>query len=223
MGFVFGPSWFYGMDTSFGIVATLVTFLIAVYSFRVFLLTRLRRYMYISLAFLFLCGSYVIKAIADYMVFNHLTRRIPNVIETVSKVVEMPVLFNLGLLVYIFLSLAGFLILVAVYMRIQSIRVLTLLFLLVIVLAFLSQSTFVAFHITLFIMLLFIVLHLLSNHIQKNRLNTFFTLFSFACIFIAQVFFVLLSIDPVYYVVGQCLQLFGFILLLINMIIVLRK
>ncbi len=223
MGFVYGPGWFYGMDASFEVVAMLVTALIGLYSFRVFLLTKLRRYVYFTLAFLSLSASYFIRSVADFVVYTHLTKRIPNVIAAVSGVVELPSLYSWAYLAYLFLGIGGFLILAAVYMRIKNLMTISLLFLLVVVLAYISQSRHIAFHLAAGAMLFFIVLHHVRNHSRKRTFTSFLVLYSMACLFVAQVFFMLLGIDAVYYAVGHVLQLVGFVLLLANMVVIFRK
>jgi len=223
ISFVFGPSWFYGLDSGFELLVMLITLIIAVYSFRIFLLTKLRKYLYFTLAFVLISGSYLLKAIGDYIVFNSLIGRMPNVVAAVSKVTPIPNLYSMGILAYIFLTFAGFMILVAIFMRINKVRTVSLLFILVFILAVLSQNKFIAFHLTLFIILLYIVIHLYLNHTKKRTLNSFIVLYGMTSLMTAQVFFLLLNIGASYYVVGHVLQLFGFLLLLLNMILVLRK
>jgi len=223
MGFVFGPSWFYGLDSTFEFVALFVTLFIAFYTFRVFLLTKLRKYLYFTLAFLFISISYFIRATLDYLVYTSLLGRVPNLTAAVSTVAKIPTLYSLGSLAYIFFIFAGFMILVAIFLRIKSFITVSLLFILVLILAFLSQNRYFAFHITMFVLLFYVVVHLLKNHARTRTINSFLVLYSMAAIMVAQVFFFLLTLGPFYYVVGHGLQLFGFVLLLVNMILVFRK
>jgi len=222
MSFMFGPRWFYGLDSGFELIAMLITLFIAIYSFRIFLLTKLRKYLYFTLAFILISVSYLLKSIGDYIVFNSLVGRMPNLVSAISKVTPLPNLYDIGILAYIFLMFAGFMILVAIFMKIKSIRTVSLLFIFVLILAFLSQSRFIAFHLTLFIMLLYIAVHLLFNHAKKRTFNSFLVLYGMASLMVAQIFFILLMVGPFYYVVGHVVQMFGFLLMLINMLLVLK-
>jgi len=223
MGFVFGPSWFYGINSGFSLFAMLVTVFIAFYSLRVFLITKYRKYLYFTLAFLFISISYLIQAAGNYVVYSHLIGRIPNVTEAISTIVQLPTFYSMGYIIHVFLMFAGFMILVAIFLRINNIKILSLLFALILILSFLSQSKFAAFHITLFVMLLFIVIHLFNNYSKKKTVSSFLVLYSIICLMISQVFLFLVIINKFYYVIGHILQLVGFTLLLLNMVLVFRK
>lgn len=223
MGFVFGPSWFYGLDAVFEFVAMLVTLFIAVYSFRIYLIAHEKRYFYFTLAFASIAASFAIRAVADYLAYSSLLGRIPNVVSLVSNVATVPALHSFAYLMYVFLILAGFMILVAIFMRIDRISVLSLLFVFILILTALSQSIFIALHLTLFVMLAYIVLHLFGNHRRIKNVNSFLVLYSMSGLLAAQVFFMLTGLDKLYYVVGHCLQLAGFLILLGNMVLVLRR
>jgi len=223
MAFVFGPKWFYGLDAGFEVIASVATLLIAFYSFRVFRLTKLRKYLYFMLAFLLISGSYFLRAVADYTVYSSLIGHIPNITSAITNVAPIQTYYSLGILAFMVLSFAGFMMLVALYIGITSYRTVALLFLLAILIAFLSVNKFVAFHATLIIMLLFIVARLSINFGRKKRASSFLVLYGMSCLLAAQLFFFLLSFDVVYYVVGHVVQLFGFILLLLNMIIIFNK
>jgi len=223
MGFTFGPSWFYGIDSVFEIVAMFITLFIAVYSIRIYFLSKLKKFLYFTLAFLFLSASYFIRAIADYVVYSSLTAHIPNLMLTVQTIAPLPAIYSFVYLIYVFLTFAGFMILVAIFMRIRKVQTVSLLFALVLVLALFSQSRFLAFHLTMIILLLYIVVHLLHNYIKKGTISAFFVLLSMISLLIGHVFFYLSSFDRLFYAVGHVLQLSGFLLLLINMFLVLRR
>ncbi len=223
MGFVFGPSWFYSIGFGFGIFSFLVTLLIAFYSLKVYNITRDRRYLYFTLAFLSVTASYIIRAAADYVAYTHLIGRIPNITQALSKVASISLLYSIAYFIHVFLMLAGFMILVAVFMRIDNIRTVSLLFILLLFISFLSQSTFFAFHVSMIIMLLYIVIHLFHNHSRIRRVNSFIVLYSMLALLVSQVFLVLVNLDRIYIVVGNVLQLAGFVLLLLNMVLVFRK
>jgi hypothetical protein len=219
---IFGPSWFYGLDSSFEFVAMFITLFIAIYTFRIYLLMRQRKYAYFTLAFVMISMSYFIRGATDWLAYTHFLGKIPNVTAAVSKVAAISSLHSLGFLVHIFLMLAGFMILVAVFMGITDFPTVTLLFTFSIILTALAQSKFNAFHLTLIVMLLFIVLHLVRNYRRTKTLNAFLVLYAMAALLASQVFFLLIAVGPFYYVVGHALQLVGFLLLLTAMVLVLR-
>lgn len=223
MVFVFGPSWFYGFDALIDIIILLITLFIAIYSFRIYLLAHDRRYLYFTLAFFFISLSYSIRAVTDWLVYTSLLGRIPNVMEAVSKVATVSTLHTLGFLAYVFLMLAGFMILVAIFLRINNVKIVSLLFIFVILLTALSQSVVIAFHLTLLVMLLYIVAHLFINFREHRSINSFLVLYSMATLLTAQALFVVFTFYRPCFVVGQILQLAGFLFLLVNMILVLKR
>ena len=223
MGFVFGPEWFYGTAAVFEFIVMLITLFIAVYSFRIYFIVNDRKYLYFTLAFLFIAASFFIRAVTDYMASTHLIGRMPNVVAAVSTVATVPQLHSLGYLAHVFLMFAGFMILVAIFLRIHSVMILSLLFIFIIVLTALSQSKYYAFHITLIVMLIYIVLHLLRNYVSRRKLSPFLVLYSMACLLVAQIFFMFVFADKLYYVIGHIIQMAGFLLLLFSLMLVLRR
>jgi hypothetical protein len=223
MSFVFGPSWFYGLDSGFGVLEMLITLVISVYTFRIYLLTRLRKYLYFTLAFLLISGSLAVRAAGDYVVYTSLIGHVPNLVAAVNTVTSIPVLYSLGIIAFMVSGFAGYLILLAIFLRIDSFRSVTLLFILAILIAVFSTDKFVAYHLTMLLMLLLIVIHLLANHLRKRKLGSFLVLYSMSSLLAAQVFFFLMGRGSLFYIGGHTLQLFGFFLLLINLVMVLRK
>jgi len=223
MAFVFGPKWFYGLDAGFELIAAVATLLIAFYALRVYKLTKLRKYLYFMLAFVLISGSYILRAVADYTVYSSLIGQIPNITSALQAVAPIQNFYSTGVILFMVLSFAGFMMLVALYMGIQSFRTVTLLFLLAILIALLSVNKFIAFHATLIVMLLFIVAHLSSKFGKRKRASSFLVLYGMSSLLAAQLFFLMLGLGAIYYVVGHVLQLFGFILLLLNMMIVFNK
>jgi hypothetical protein len=219
---IFGPSWFYGLDSSFEFIAMFITLFIALFTLRIYLLMRQRKYLYFTLSFVMISVSYFIRGATDWLAYTHFLGKIPNVTAAASKIAAIPTLHSFGFLFHIFLMLAGFMILVAVFMGITDFLTVSLMFTFAIILTALAQSKFMAFHLTLIVMLLFIIFHLIRNYQRTRTLNAFLVLYSMTALLAAQVFFMLITIGPFYYVVGHALQLVGFLLLLLTMILVLR-
>jgi hypothetical protein len=122
-----------------------------------------------------------------------------------------------------FLMFAGFIILVAIFMRVRDKKLLSILFVFILILTAFGQSKFITFHLTILVMVIFIVFHLLRNFQKSKSLKAFLVLYSMASIMVAQLFFIMILFNPYYYIVGHVLQLIGFLMLLLNMILVFRK
>lgn len=220
MSFVFGPKWFFGLDSGFEVIVAVITLLTAIYSLKVFFITKYRKYLYMTLAFIFISASYLLRAAGDYIVFSRITGRLPNVTAAISTVMTVPTFYSLGIILHIFLMFSGFMILVALFLRIHNIRALSLLLALSFILAIFSRDAFVTYHVTLLIMLFYIVIHTINNYSKRRNFKSLLVAFSMSSLFAAQVFFLMLSLSPMYYVIGHCVQMFGWLMLLFNLILV---
>ena len=223
MNYLFGPDFFYGLDAGFELIVMLITLFIAFYSLKSYLITRARPYLYFMLAFLSIAFSYLIRAVIDWLAYTSLIGRMPNVTAALSHVISLPVLHDLGFLAYMFFAFGGFMILLAVYLEITDIWVVAVFLVAAFLMAVLSKSQFLAFHMIMMVMLVFIVIHLMKRYSMNKNFNKFLVLYGFFSLLAAKLFFVLIFFSPFYYIVGHGLQLFGFLLLLFNMLLVMRK
>jgi hypothetical protein len=223
MEYLFGPDWFYGLDAGIELVVMLITLLIAFYSFRVYLVARQRVYIYFTLAFLSISLSYLFRAAIDWIAYRSLLGRMPNLAAALSSFVTLQQLYDLGFLAYIFFAFAGFMMLLAIYVGITRYGTVALLLALALGLAMVSKNAFLAFHIMMLSMLLFIVVHLVRNYARGHSFSKFLVLYGFSCLLAAQAFFILVLYRRMFYIVGHSLQLFGFVMLLFSLALVLRK
>ena len=60
-----GPVWFFGVDASLEAFATLIAFSVAIASFKVYRMTREKRFAYFTASFVLLTLSFLARAITD--------------------------------------------------------------------------------------------------------------------------------------------------------------
>jgi hypothetical protein len=223
MEYLFGPNWFYGLDIGFELIVMLITLLIAFYSLRIYLVARQRVHIYFTLAFLSIALSYLFRAAIDWVAYRSLLGRMPNLEAAISRFMTLQTLYDTGFFAYIFFAFAGFMILLAVYVGITRYRTVALLLVVVLALAIISKNAFLAFHMILIVMLGYVVYHLFRNYAEKKSTSKFLVLYGFSCLLAAQAFFVLVVYRRIFYIAGHSLQLFGFTMLLLSLVLVLRK
>jgi hypothetical protein len=224
-----GPSWFYGLDYYFELLAFLITLIIASYSLRIFTLTWDRKYLYFMLSFLAISSSYLIKAAMDWVIFRNLVPNVPNLAQAVSTVVPLPSLHSFVVVISAFLLLSGFLLLVSIYLGLKDAKMLFGLEGFLVVLTVFHGFIFpdviylLVVHLFLIIILMLIVIKQAQNFSRHKNLNTFLVAGGFSLIFLAFIGYFMIKWLSYMYGVGHVLQLAGYLMLLGNVILVLKK
>jgi hypothetical protein len=219
---VFSPVWFYGKDIVIDIVSIVVLFLIAFFSFRYYRLdTKKKNYIYLALSFLMIGISFIFKILTNFTIYYKVleTRHFGLFTFTYETLKQSDTLFFIGFLLYRLLMLFGLYVLYTIYYK-QSKSNMLLVFYLIIISTYFSQSAYYIFHITSFIFLVLLSLHLLTDF-KKKPATAKLLASSFIIITISNLFFVFVNLNLLFYVISEIIQLIGYILLLITFIMVL--
>ncbi len=217
---VFSPIWFFGYDNIIDLISIAVTFLIGFYSFRIYKLTSKKNYFYLYLAFLLLGVGLVIKSFANLGLYFDFLHRI-GVVDTRLFGYQIPVL---GLFLYVLFSLLAYLILIALTLKLKGKRIISLLFLLVILTVLLAKNSFMFFHLISGIFLLAYVVPYFYDNYRSVKTNMAFLVFScFLLLGLGHLFLSLVFFSEQFYVTGVILQMLGYLMLLINLFLVLKK
>ncbi len=201
-----GPQWFFGMDASLEAAAAVIALLIAISAFKIFRVTKDKKYFYFMGSFILLLLSFLSRAFADV------------VVEGI--IVKVPdgwggLIFFLGYLSHIFLALAAYLILFAVTYKITDKRVLSLIFLLLIPGLLLSGSYFLSFYVSSALFLVYITYAYFKNCCKVKRWASRLVFVGFVFITLAQIFFLLDAVTKRQgYVLAQISQGLGYLTLL---------
>lgn len=223
--FVFSPSWFSGIDSLFELVTVIVTMLIAIYAHKIYKLTQEKKYRFFSYSFLLISISYIIKILMDVSVYYPTTKIVKiGILTVVTHTFErLDAFYSIGYFVLRFLLLLGLLGIFLVLEKREDWKSAFLLIYLAFVSALFGNYLYHVFHITtsLFLLLIFVYYH--NNYMNYKSKNSFFVASSFFLIFVSQLIFIALSLHPVLYVVGESIQLLGYLLLLFTFISILKK
>ncbi len=226
VNFVFTPQWFYGKDIIIDIVSIFVLSLIAFFSIKYYRIERKNKnYLNLAVSFLLIAFSFVFKILTNFTIYYHVleTKTVGLYTIIYHTVAVSDMLFFLGYLLYRLLILIGLYILYSIYQKNQPKSNIFLIVFFILISTYFSQSAYYIFHLTSFVFLSMITMQYYSNHKKNKQLTAKLLTSSFTIIGISQVFFMFAGIKEVLYVIAEIVQLFGYLVLLMTFIKVLRN
>ena len=224
--YVFSPKWFYGFDSVIESIAVLVSILLVYYSYKCFKLTREKKYLYFSTAFLSLTFAFIVKIIGTLAIYKPTITRTP-LGSSIHQAFTNLTPYNLNaiaLVMHYFFMLLGFIILFLIISRLtwknQGVIVLLLYF--TVLTTWLSIVHYQLFYVTSFVLLLLITYSYYQNYREIKSEKARFVTIAFGILLISQAFFVFAIYSGTIYVLAELIQLLGFIYLLIPFILIFK-
>ena len=135
----------------------------------------------------------------------------------------LPLPFKILLLIYAACELIGLMTIILVIYEEKKTPIVSLLFLLAATALFITSSVYVAVHLFAFIFLLLITVYFAKNFLDKPGLLSGTVGAGFGLIMLSHAFFLLIGISGLFYLLGHLFRLAGFLMLLVNYILVLKK
>ncbi len=225
MAYVVGPSWFYGIDYVFDLVSVIVGLLICYFAYRTYRYTSQKKYLYFSASFFLIALAFISKILATIPVYSKELK-----VETVGLVTVTSHMINkvtwinqFGISIARFLMLFAFLILLMVSLKIRDKKVIALFIYFLIISTVLVSASYLVFHVTLLIMLSILYLNYRKNYLRVKSKNAKMVMYSFLAILISQVFFIFEGLTENFYVIGETMQLIGYLMLLFAIIKMMLK
>ena len=86
-----------------------------------------------------------------------------------------------------------------------------------------SHNSYFVFHLTAMLLLLIVTYHYHLTFRSKKNYNTMLLMISFFMIALSHLLFIFETIQPIYYVVAELFQLFGYFMLLLTFILILKN
>ena len=225
--YVFSPKWFYGFDSIIELIAIIVCVLLVYYSYKCFKLTKERKYLYFSTAFLSLTIAFIAKIIGTLAIYKPIITRSAlgsSIHQTFTGLT--PYYINaLAFVVYTFFILLGFMILFLIISRLtwKNQRVVALLVYFVFPATWISVIHYQLFYVTSFVLLLVITYSYYMNYREIKTEKAGFVVIAFSILLVSQAFFVFAVYSGIIYVLAELIQLLGFVYLLIPFILIFKK
>ena len=215
--YLHGPEWFFGVDASLETLATIIALFVAVASFKVYRMTREKKYAYFTASFVLLTLSFLARALTDSLLEDVFDKIVGDQIFIIPQKYA-PVLFFSGYVTHILLALAAYVILFLITHKITDKRVISLIFLILVPSMLLSGSYFLSFYGLSIIFLGFITYAYYQNYKKVCKLPSCFVFIAFLFLTIAQVMFLLEAVYKPLYVVAHVTQAAGCVVLLFALI-----
>jgi hypothetical protein len=215
----FIPDWFLSFGIIFELAFALITLFVSIYSFRVYRLSEQKKSRTFGIAFLLISISYFIQFFINLAIIAELNEKVLSVMEfrnliTLDNIAIFfhMIFFIFGLITLIYMILGG----KNRFIYIISLVVSTLFI-------FLSANNMAFFYVFSSLLLIFILSDYAGNYIKNRNGKTLLVMVAFFCLLVGHLDFIFLVNSPIFYVVGNVLELAAYILILINLIRVIKK
>lgn len=215
--YLHGPKWFFGADASLMAFAALIAFCVAFAAFRLYRMTRERKYAFFTASFVLLTFSFLARAATDTLL-EGLVYSVPEYLAGF--------IFLYGYVVHILLALTAYVVLIIITHKITDLRVIALLFFIMIPSMLLSGSYYLSFYGLSMILLAFIATAYYQNYKKVCSTASCLVFIAFVLLAFAQVQFLLegfriaalASVKPHLYVTAHITQATGFLFILFALI-----
>ncbi|MDP3698142.1 MAG: hypothetical protein Q8R47_01005 [Nanoarchaeota archaeon] len=220
----FTPGWFNGYDLLFDSIGLVVALLIAAYSWRVYKFNRENRFMYFSLAFLFVSVSLAFKIFTSGVVYYFPVR------ETVAQVIGSAagprlkysaLFYRAGFFFQMASMLLAWLVIFLVSQKSRArltkfyeVSQIGLFMYLLLLVSIISNFDYKVFYLTSSVLLSLIVLNYYKNYITTRKNSALKVMAAFLFILAGNLISVFVFLQDGSYVVGEILALVGFLILL---------
>jgi hypothetical protein len=224
--FAFSPQWFFGIDSFFEFLSLAIIALISIYCYWCYVKWDApKSYQFMSYAFLAMVLGFFFKIMTNItVVYENITHQeVGPLLLTITSVKQSDIFLLVGTSLFYFLFLLGLLIVfLVVYKQYDKHTTLLLLYFIAII-TFFSQYSYLVFYLTTTTLLGLIFNKYWKNFLKKKSKNSLLLALSFFTLIISHLIFVFVFVNLQLYVVAETLQLFGFILLLLTFISVIKK
>lgn len=220
MAYVVGPTWFYGIDYVFDLVSVIVGLLISYFSYKTYRYISQKKYFYFSASFFFVALAFISKILATIPVYSkELKVEEVGLVTVTSYMINKVTWINaLGISIARLIMLFAFLILVLVSLKIKDKKIIALFMYFLVISTTLVSASYIVFHVTLLLMLGILFLNYRKNCLRVKSLNAKLVMYSFLALLVSQIFFIFEVLVKHFYVIGETIQLIGYLMLLVAII-----
>lgn len=207
----------YQLDEFFGLIALIVTLLISFYSYKIYSFSKRDQYLLFAASFFLISVGFFLKLIFDIALETESLTK--SIFLGTMQIAGVEKLLMLG---YMFFVLAGYVLLLIVALRVRK-EVSLYIFLIAIVSLFVSQNYYITFHSIMVIVLGALFVHFYRNFAKSRLLNAGLVWYAFTMIMFAQVMTFFIFYSNKFYLLANLFNICGFLLLLSNFVLVLKK
>src|SRR3989338_6915246 len=204
---VFSPKWFWGKDILIDSIALLVLLLIAIFATRYYRVKKSRKCLYLALSFYLIALSFFSKILINFTIYYRVlhTQVIGSMGYTQVVLKSSEILSVSGLFLYRLFTLLGLFMLYSIYEKQSKANIILMMYFIVISIFFGIISN-----------------RYYQNYKKNKEKASGMLAASFSIITLSQIFFMFVNFTKHFYVVGEIIQLIGYIALLVTFIKVLK-
>ncbi len=216
--------WFYGKDIIIDSLSFLIVLLILFYSIKFYRMNRSqKKYLYLISSFLLLSLSFLAKLMSHFIIYYTAveTKKIGIISLTYQTINSSGLFVFWGILIYRILSLFAIYLFYLIYSDKLDVMNQALMIYLLMLVAYLGHSEFYLFHLTYSMLLLFIIISIYSRYSKKKSISTKRLVNGFELLLLSQLVFIFIFAGNPLYLIGEIIQLLGYVLIVLGFIKVL--
>lgn len=215
----YSPSWFFGYDVALELLFAVTTLVVSIFAYRIYKETCHRTVKFFSISFLLLSVSYFIQSIFNFLIISRLNEDICNMI----KIQSIAGFDRMGILTHILFMTVGLSILLYTTLKDKRLRMLWLLLLVSFSAIIFSRNTLYMFYLISSIYLGFISWHFILNYLKNRQTKTLLVAVAFLFLLFGSFHFIISVNHQLFYAVGHILELFAYVLILVNLYLVRKR
>ena len=212
------PQYFVGYNILLEFLFSIITLGVALFSYKAYKSTGLDQIKNFAAGFFFIFLGYFAQVFTSFLILlmGH---------EVVCKRKVLDVLFlnYLGFYSYVLFIVFGLLILVYMTFKKVKQRVLLLLMLMASVVIFFSSDIFLSFYVLTTITFGFLSWHFIETYLKNKQTKSFIVSLAFVFLTLASLLFIVSINLPVMYVAAKLLELLGYLFIIVNFYLILKK
>jgi hypothetical protein len=214
----YSPFWFLGYDILLECLFALVTFAVAMYSFRIYKISSQKELKFFGVSFFLISLSYFLWAILNGFAVSKLAAQRCCFLDFNS----IGRLLTIGAYAHIVFFLAGLVTLTYTSFKTKNYKIFMLLSSLVLLIAFLVEEKYLILYLLSAVLFFFIAYNYLEEYQIKKNKKVLLILIAFVFLFFGRLGFVFSLAHQTSYVFGHLLELLAYTLILISLILVIK-
>lgn len=219
MAVQFSLSSFYIIYSLIEMLIIAVSAFIAYFSFKIYKAIKDDNYKYFSWAFSSIALSFIFKILSNITIVHRVLITRNDLVRVVFQELEWVEILNfISFILFKVFFILGFLIIFFIVTKTEKKEKVLFLYLSTVAILFSIYFNFV-FHLTLVVIIAFLVNHFYKNYNKHRTTNCMLVYIAFTILLISQLSFAFTDINSIFYLLDEILLLVGFLTLVANHII----
>ncbi len=213
------PSWFFGYEVVLELLFAVIALTVALFALKIYRISYQNQIKLFGISFSFISISYFIQSVFNYLIISKANENISRIfkIQSIARFDAM------GLYAHIFFMTLGLVILAFMTFKSDKTRIFWLMLITILFGIFLSVNILYTFSLFSSIYLVFLSWHFINNYLQNRQKKTLLIALAFLFLLFGSFHFLIPVNHQLFYVIGQILELFAYLLILLNFYLVRKK